>query len=66
MICEGSARPRTYRLVDSEQNADGTWRVVNRILTHDFTRAEISFPPDDTVADSPDFAADYGSIVGCG
>ena len=57
MICEGSAPPRTYRLVDSEQNADGTWRVVNRILTHDFTRAEISFPPDDTVADSPDFAA---------
>ena len=65
MICEGRRTPRTYRLVDSEQNDDGTWRVINRILTHDGTRAEISFPPEETVPDSADFVAQYGSIVDC-
>ena len=65
MICDGEPGARVYRLVDSEQDADGAWRVINRTLTHDFTRAEISFPPEETVPDSPDFAARYGSIVGC-
>ena len=65
MICEGAAGSRHYRLVDALQNDDGSWRVINRVLTHDFTRAEIEFLPDETIADSPDFAEQYGSIVGC-
>ena len=65
MICEDDGGSRRYRLVDSEQNDDGSWRVVNRILTHNFTRAEIEFLDPDTVADSPTFTDEYGSIVGC-
>ncbi len=65
MICEGAAGSRHYRLVDSEQNDDGSWRVINRVLTHNFTRAEIEFLPEETIADSPEFAGQYGSVVGC-
>jgi len=65
LICETAAGSRYYRLVDSEQNDDGSWRVVNRLLTHDFTRAEIEFPPRETVADSPEFVNAYGNIIDC-
>jgi hypothetical protein len=65
MICEGAAGSRYYRLVDAEQRDDGSWLVINRVLTHDFTRAEIEFLPEETVADSSRFVDEYGTIAGC-
>lgn len=65
MNCEGGMQSHPYLLVDSQQNADGSWRVITRRLTHDFTRAEIEFLPDQTVDDSPDFVNTYGNINGC-
>lgn len=65
MICEGAAGSRYYTLVDSEQNDDGSWTVITRLLTHDFTRAKIEFQPEQTLPDSADVATRYGDIVGC-
>ena len=66
MTCEGAAGTIYYTLLDSEQNGDGSWHVITRRLTHNFTTADIEFLPEQDVADSPDFAAQYGNIVGCG
>lgn len=65
MICEGAAGSRYYTLVDSERNDDGTWTVITRLLTHDFTRAIIEFEPEQTITGSADIADQYGDIVGC-
>lgn len=65
MICEGAAGSRYYSLVDSTRNDDGSWAVITRLLTHDFTTAAIQFQPEQTVADSPGFVDQYGNIVGC-
>ena len=66
MVCDGAAGTIYYTLVDSEQNGDGSWHVITRRLTHNFTTADIQFLPEQDVADSPAFADQYGNIVGCG
>ena len=66
MVCEGAAGTTYYTLLDSEQNDDGSWHVITRRLTHNFTAADIEFLPEQDVADSPAFADQYGNIVGCG
>jgi len=65
MVCEGAAGSRYYALFDSTPNLDGSWRVVTRLLTHRFTRAEVTFEPITAVPDSPEFLGRYADIVGC-
>lgn len=65
MRCEGAAGSRHYYLYDSTANLDGSWRVVTRKLTHDFTTAEIAFDPIRAFDASPEFLDQYASIVGC-
>ncbi len=66
MVCDGAAGTIYYTLLDSEQNDDGSWHVITRRLTHNFTTADIQFLPEQDVADSPAFPDQYGNIVGCG
>ena len=55
-----------YVLNDAVQKADGTWHVVSRRLTHDFTTATTETVDDQVVPDSPSIATDYGTLTdGC-